>query len=190
MEIAPAPRRPAWTSPRWLTLIVVVLGPVTLLAVLPAALGLQRYVLTSDDVGSRHGRGALVFERATPVGDVQVGDVVTFQAPPVTGRSGLMTREVASVGGGQVVTRSRDADRPDVQTIDAEDQPVVGRAVFTVPLVGYALLADVGRPAWLLLVLAAAGLLVGLILQDLRGQRAHGAGLSTVLGRLRPNSTL
>ena len=78
MEIVTAPyrpARPAWR--RWL-LLVAVLVPLTLLALLPVGLGLERYVITGDSMAPAIDRGSVVLERDVPVSDLRVGDVVTF----------------------------------------------------------------------------------------------------------------
>ena len=81
MEIITAPYRPASSTWRRVLVLVAVLAPVTLLALLPMGLGLDRYVMTGDSMAPAIHRGSVVLERDVPVGDLRVGDVVTFHPP-------------------------------------------------------------------------------------------------------------
>ena len=77
------PRRPR--AGRWavnaLCLLVMVLA---LAFLLPAAFGLQRYVITGGSMDGTIDLGSVVFEEVVPVADLEVGDVITYQSRPPT----------------------------------------------------------------------------------------------------------
>lgn len=80
MEIAPVPHRATRSERRRLALGLLILVPVVLLLLLPAALGLDRYVVTEAVPGGAP-RGSVVLARAVPPTDLEVGDVITFRPP-------------------------------------------------------------------------------------------------------------
>jgi signal peptidase I len=157
MEITTSPHRPAPT-PWWrLVALVVVLGPVSVLALLPTGLGLDRYVLSSDSMDGPGGisRGTVLLERQVPVDDLEVGDVITFHPPPSSGEDRMVTHRVVALGDGGIITKGDAEPEPDPWVLRPQD-PTVGRVDFTVPVVGYAYLILL-RPATVtLLVLSAA----------------------------------
>ena len=75
MEITALPTRRARAARPWGLLLLVLIAPVTVLAILPTMLGLERYVVSSDAMGDDLAKGTMVFERRVPVGDLEVGDV-------------------------------------------------------------------------------------------------------------------
>ena len=160
MEIVTAPyrpARPAWR--RWL-LLVAVLVPLTLLALLPVGLGLERYVITGDSMAPAIDRGSVVLERDVPVSDLRVGDVVTFHPPSVFEVSGPVTSRIVAIEAGAARTQADASPHPDPWSL-ALDQPTLGRVVLELPYVGYLYLA-LGRPgpqaALALILLGALGL--------------------------------
>ena len=66
-------------SRRRFALGLLVLAPVVLLVLLPAVLGLQRYVVTDRSMDGVPGRGSVVLAREVPAADLEVGDVITFR---------------------------------------------------------------------------------------------------------------
>jgi signal peptidase len=143
MEIITAPRPPA---PSGWSRVVVALGmfaPVTLLALVPIGLGLQRYVVTSDAMSPSIGRGAVVFEKSVPVSDLRPGDVITFPRPAATAANdepGRVTRRIVSIEDGWARTRADSEAAPDAWSL-ALDRPTVHRVVVALPYVGYVYLA-------------------------------------------------
>ena len=180
MEIATSPHRPAPTP--WGRLLVVVLGPVTALALLPVGLGLERYVVSGDSMAGTIGRGSVVFERRTPVADLRVGDVITYRAPEPSGERSVVTHRIVTIGPDGIVTQGDAAPRPDPWTLRPQE-PTLPRVVLTLPWVGYAyLFVDSG--AWLLLVGSIATLL--LLLAGRLGRR----GARTVVNDAVPERVL
>ncbi len=138
---------------RRLALGLVVLTPVVLLVLLPAVLGLDRFVVTDDGMDGSMGRGSVVLAREVPPTDLQVGDVITFRAPG--GSDERVARRIVAIEDG-VATTKADA----TGTADPWSVPLTGSAYARVwvgvPWIGYPFVTNGG---WALLVLAAAAAL-------------------------------
>lgn len=162
MEIRPAPHRPAATPWGRLLAIVIVLGPVSILVLLPIGLGLERYVMSGDsmDAGD-HGisQGTVLFERVVPVNELHVGDVITYRPPEAADADAMVTHRVVAVRAAGVVTQGDAEPRRDPWLL-ANDAPDVSRVVFRLPWVGYAYLLVADPGTWLVVVLGAAALAV------------------------------
>lgn len=172
MEITTSPHRPAPTPWGRLLALVVVLGPVSILVLLPIGLGLERYVMSGDSMdGGDHGiaQGTVLFERAVPVSDVRVGDVITYHPPESAGVDGMVTHRVVAVRANGVVTQGDGESRRDPWVL-RNDAPEVSEVVFTLPWVGYAYLLIADPGIWLL-VLLSAGALAVLLSGELRRRR-------------------
>ena len=172
MEIITAPYQHPPSVWSRLVVVIGVFAPVTLLSLLPIGLGLDRYVVTTDEMAPSISRGALVLERDVPFADLEVGDVITYEPPAPSGADGPVTRRIVAIEGTHVLTRA-DA-RPEV---DPWPVPVSGatqqRVVLAVPLVGYlyvGLLHPELGPA-VVLALLVLGLVAGA--WWLRGQRGR-----------------
>jgi len=154
MEIVTSPRPPAASG--WSRLVVTlgVFAPVTLLALLPIGFGLERYVVTGDEMSPSIGRGSVVLEREVPVSDLAAGDVITFDPPADAGVAGPVTRRIVSIDRGWVQTRADSGTALDPWTLPL-DSPAQQRVVAHLPYVGYVYLAllDAGPVA----LVAAAG---------------------------------
>jgi len=169
MEIVVSPSQPA--PPGWSRLLVVlgVFMPVTVLALLPIGLGLERYVVTNDDMAPAIGRGAVVLERKVPASDLRPGDVITFRPPSEAGVEGRVTRRIVSIDGGRAHTRADAGPAPDPWTLPL-DRPTEQRVVAALPYVGYVYLALVDSSR----ALAQGALAIGslaLVLALLVGRR-------------------
>lgn len=182
MEIATRPptRRGAVRARR--LVLALVLAPVTLLVVLPTMLGLERYVVSADTMGGALRPGTLLLERRVPVGDLEVGDVVTVPRPgadlrtsgEADGEGALLTHRVVSLAPGQVRTRADRAEQP--LTVSTRANPTLARVEVAVPLVGLPLLAGADGWLWGLLTLLAALVLAALVLVRPGPRPAAGSG--------------
>ncbi len=130
--------------------VCLALGAVTLV---PAALGLQHYVIVGGSMTGSIDRGSVVFDEEVPVGALQRGDVITFSPPAgsaAADATGLVTHRIYSierVHGRKVLRTKGDANQgPDPWRISL-DQPRQAKVVAHVPYVGYALAA--GHLGWL-----------------------------------------
>jgi signal peptidase len=149
---------------------VIVLGPVSVLVLLPIGLGLQRYVMTGDSMHGSIDRGSVLLERVVPVSDLRVGDVITYQAPASAQHQGLVTHRIVAIGPEGISTRGDASSSPDPWTLPT--QSTVPRVTFILPWVGYAYLLLLEPYTWAL-VLASLGVLGVLLSSDrLRRGRA------------------
>ena len=173
MEITTSPHRPASTPWGRLLVLVVVLAPVSILVLLPIGLGLERYVMSggSMDSGTAGGisQGSVVFERAVPVGELRVGDVITFRPPAGAGVDGFVTHRIVSIGPEGIRTRGDAEPTRDPWLLDPQE-PTLPRVVYTLPWVGYGYLV-LFHPVSRLLLAGSAVLLVLLLTSEIRRRR-------------------
>jgi signal peptidase len=115
------------------------------LMLLPALLGLDRYVVVGGSMGAAIPRGSIAYERAVPVERLRVGDAITY-----THDGARITHRIAWVGrdgAGRRLFRTRgdanSAPDPWRFTLPRPTQPVVR---FHVPLAGYLVAALSLRP--------------------------------------------
>jgi signal peptidase len=134
------------------------------LIAVPAMLGYQRYVITSGSMTGTHDQGSIVFDRAVPVSDLRVGDVITYD-PPAGGPRGLVTHRIVWAGrdrSGTPAFRTKgDANgAPDPWRFALHSRSQA-RVAFGVPYAGYALAALSVR--WVrMLLIGIPALLIGL----------------------------
>ncbi|HWJ11322.1 MAG TPA: signal peptidase I [Nocardioides sp.] len=147
---------------------------VTLLGVayvLPTLLGHERYVITGGSMTGTYDKGSIVFEKPVAAADLEVGDVITYQPPASSGVTTLVTHRIIAIGrspeGAQVLRTQGDAN-PDPDpwkfSLTSAEQPV---AAYSVPYVGYALIALADPQTRLLVVGLPAGLVALLSLGQL-----------------------
>jgi signal peptidase I len=119
----------------------------------PAVLGLQRYVIVGGSMTGTIDKGSVAYARLTPVGQLKAGDIITFVPPsdsrPVTHRVVSIKRSEQ----GELVFRTKgDANT----TIDpwkiTFPRPQQARYVFHVRYVGYLLALLSIRSVRLLLI--------------------------------------
>jgi signal peptidase I len=178
LEIAPVPHRATSGEWRRLALGLLVLAPVVLV-LLPAALGLQRFVVTDRSMEGSLGRGSVLLAREVPTADLQVGDVITFR-PPEGGSDERVTRRIVAIKDGVATTEADTTGSQDPLAV-----PLTGssssysRVWLSVPYIGYPFVMDGG---WVLLVAAALG---ALILALAAGRRAGRRAPLKVVGQTR-----
>jgi signal peptidase len=138
---------------------------------IPAALGYQRYVITSGSMTGTYDRGSLVYDEVVPVSELRVGDVITFTPPRGPGPKGRVTHRIFSIAsdraGNRVFRTKGDANSsPDPWRITLPG-PTQARVVMHVPYVGWAFAAlaikqvrmvVIGLPALLIAFSLIAGL--------------------------------
>jgi signal peptidase len=171
MEIAPAPARRRLSSRALVVLLVAVAAPVTLLALVPTVLGLERYVVTTESAAGGIPRGSVVLERVVPLSDLEVGDVITYAPAGAAGVEGLVTRRIVGIDGELVATQGD--DHTDRWLVPA-GRSSVPRVVLAVPYVGYPFTAPVGRPGWVLLVVPGALLAMAALRGSAGGRSRRG----------------
>lgn len=103
-------------------------------------LGISAYVITGGSMTGEISKGSLAIDRSVPVGDLQVGDVITFQPPGVSGNVTHRITEITTAGDGRRVLKTKgdfnEAEDPWVFTLD---RPLVARYLFNIPWLGYVL---------------------------------------------------
>lgn len=147
----------------------------TLLAaayIVPSLVGYERYVITGGSMAGAYDKGSIVFERAVPAQELEVGDVITYQPPAESGVTTLVTHRIIGlkeVEGRQVIRTQGDAN-PDPDpwrfSLTSQAQPVVAHSV---PYAGYALIALADRETRMLLIGVPAALVALLSVVQLAG---------------------
>lgn len=170
-------RRLAWM--RRITRLCSALGAALLLAlafvgigssVIPRVMGMQPYAIISGSMEPAYPTGSLVYADPVEGSSLQAGDVVAFWE-----EEEVIIHRVKEVDdqAGHLVTKG-DANE-DVDLRPVPFQNVLGRVVFSVPVVGYFLMA-LGTTAGLLVlgwvvIMAVALCVVGTILGSLADRR-------------------
>ena len=111
--------------------------------VIPGLLGLQRYVITGGSMTGTIPKGAVIYSRITPVAQLKVGDIITFNPPGV---SGAVTHRIVAVETGPdgrpaFQTKGDFNETADPWNPVTLNEPQQARYVFQVPVLGYVLAA-------------------------------------------------
>jgi len=119
-------------------LVAAALVIVFAVIVVPAILGLQRYVITGGSMTGTIPRGAVIYSRLTPVPALHRGDIITFYPP---GYSAPVTHRIIAITRGQdgkrvFRTKGDFNEAADPWRINLM-QPRQARYVFQLPYVGY-----------------------------------------------------
>jgi len=129
----------------------------------PGLFGFERYVITGGSMSGTFERGSIAFEKPVPVEQVGVGDVITYLPPADSGVTHLVTHRVIGdtvLADGSRQLRTQGDANPDPDpwkfSLTGSDQPVVR---FTVPYVGWALVALADRETRMLVIGVPAGLI-------------------------------
>jgi signal peptidase I len=136
---------------------------VAMLVLLPSLFGWQRYAIVSGSMTGTYDRGSLVLDEVVPVGELRVGDVITY-TPPAGDH--LITHRIAWIGrdpsGARAYRTKGDANPVADPWTFRLDRPTQARVRVGVPYVGYALMA-LGRRDVRTLVIALPAVLIALI---------------------------
>ena len=149
MEIAFEPERSSTADRRRLLLGLLLLLPVALLVLLPAVLGLERYVVTDDAMDGEINRGSVILARDVPTSDLGVGDVITFRSP-AAGVDTMVTRRIVALDGIAAKTKGDANARRDPWTLRLTED-TYPRVSLGVPWVGRPFLEG----SWVLLAMVA-----------------------------------
>lgn len=156
-------RSPLWSV--WNIASTVVLGTVSVFAfvavVLPLLLGAETYTVLTGSMKPGMPPGTLVGVRPTPIDDIQIGDIITYQME--SNKPAVITHRVIGMGldgKGDTILRTQgdDNNAPD-------DEPVIGPqvrgvAVYAVPYLGYPSSVLGGETRSILVVLLGAGIIL------------------------------
>jgi signal peptidase len=153
---------------RWLgaglTVLCLALAAILLI---PAALGLQRYVIVSGSMSGTYDKGSIVFDEEVPVSNLRVGDVITYEPPAGTFSQDLVTHRIVWIGtdqAGERAFRTKGDANPSADpwtfSLDNSSQ---ARVAFSVPYVGY-LLAGLSIPAVRMLAVGIPAIVVAFLI--------------------------
>jgi signal peptidase len=122
----------------------------------PKAFGYHRYVITGGSMTGTYDRGSIVFDKAVPVADLKVGDVITYSPPASTGVHGLITHRIISVkdhGTDGASYRTKGDANPAADPWRFQlDQPTQAKVAFAVPYLGYGIAALSMLPIRMLII--------------------------------------
>jgi signal peptidase len=159
LEIAPVPHRSTRRERRRLALGLIVLLPVVLLVLLPAVLGLDRYVITEQSAHGSLGRGSVVLAREVPPSDLRVGDVITFPRAG-GGTDARVARTIVAIHGDVATVRADPTGANDPRPVPLTSASYA-RVWLAIPWLGYPFVVDGG--GLLLAMIAAAGFVLVIV---------------------------
>ena len=123
-------------------LCIAALVIVVLVIVVPALLGLQRYVITGGSMTGTISKGSVIYSKLTPIEQLKVGDIITFRPP---GYSDPVTHRIIGIDEGQdgkPVFRTKGDFNEVADPWKANlVEPRQARYVFHIPAIGYFLAA-------------------------------------------------
>jgi signal peptidase len=138
---------------------------VAMLVLLPSVFGWQRYAIVSGSMTGTYDRGSLVLDEVVPVGDLRVGDVITYLPPAGSGPDHLITHRIAFIGrdsaGARVYRTKGDANATADPWTFRLGEPTQARVRAGVPYVGF-LLSALSRRDVRTLVITLPALLIAL----------------------------
>ena len=165
----------------------------------PAALGLHRYVILTGSMTGTYDPGSIVFDKQVPTSSLEVGDAITYAPPPgMSPNHELVTHRIVRIaprrGGQRVYQTKGDANKtPDRWrfVLPAAEQDKV---VFHVPYAGY-IFAVLGVAQFRMALIGAPALLVALWIVvgmwrdagEIVRRRERGVAWSTVSVSRAPN---
>jgi signal peptidase len=146
-----------------ITAWLVVVAAIAALAV-PTFLGFERYSIVSGSMTGTFNQGSVIFDKPKPVSELRVGDVITYVPPAATGVTHLVSHRISSIkladdGVTRVFRTKGDANPgadPWTFALTGQTQNVMR---FSVPYVGYALIA-LANPHFRMLIIGLPALFI------------------------------
>lgn len=114
--------------------LYVVISAMFLLIVIMTISGAKGYSVASDSMSPEFNRGDVVFVKATPFEELRKGDIVTVEFK--TGE-GTYTHRIVSIDYDKKEIRTAGDRTGTVDTESASDSQILGKVLFSIPLVGY-----------------------------------------------------
>ncbi len=139
MEISTTTHRSGRLARVLVNLVCLVAVFAALLFIIPAALGLQRYVITGTSMSGSIDRGSMIFSEVVPVADLEVGDVITYEPPSETGIDHLITHRIVAIEDDQLRTKGDAVPEADPWTFELESASQA-RVEYELPYVGWILI--------------------------------------------------
>jgi signal peptidase I len=170
------------------SLLLLLAVAAAVLMVVPAVLGMQRYVILTGSMTGTYDPGSLVYDREVPTSSLRVGDVITYAPPAGASPHALVTHRIVSIGstqeGKRLFRTKGDANRVADPWRFTLDRPTQAKVSFGVPYAGYAVQRISDRHTRLYLIALPAVLIalwsvVSLFRDGARDERGReGAGTS------------
>ena len=134
-------------------LCIAALAIVVVAIVVPALLGMQRYVITGGSMTGTISKGSVIYSKLTPTDRLKVGDVITFRPP---GYTSTITHRIIGIDQGQdgkLVFRTKGDFNEAADPWKANlMEPRQARYVFHIPAIGYFLAALAIRQVRMILI--------------------------------------
>lgn len=138
----------------------------------PALLGMQRYVITSGSMTGTYDTGSIVYDKLVATSSLKVGDVITYAPPAGKSPTALVTHRIASLRAdtatGELVLRTKGDNNTAIDPWTFTlDEPKQAKVVGHVPYAGYAFaalgnrsirMAVIGLPAALIALMVLGGM--------------------------------
>jgi len=162
---------------------LAVVAALAAMALVPALLGWQRYVIVSGSMTGTYDAGSIVFDEVVPVERLGVGDVITYRPPPASGIDHPVTHRIAAITrdrtGGRVYRTKGDANAAADPWTFSLGGPEQARVRVGIPYAGYALVALSRRDVRMTVIGLPAGLIalvsLGLLWRRLGEEAARAA---------------
>jgi signal peptidase I len=149
----------------WVVFVAVL--SIGALMLIPSLLGYDRYVIVSGSMEPAIGTGSVVYDRAVPVEELAMGDVVTFMPPPEFHQTDPVTHRIHKISRGSNGTRQFRTKGDANESVDpwtiVFDGPDQARVEHHVEKVGYVYMALSNRWVQLLVIGLPSMVLVALI---------------------------
>jgi len=163
---------------------------------LPAAFGYDRYVITSGSMTGTYDRGSIVFDKAVPVSDLEVGDAITYTPPASSGVDGLITHRIVSIsnhGKDGFSYRTKGDANPQADPWRFQlSQPTQAKVAFSIPYLGYGIAGLSMLPIRMLIIGLPALLIAFALIARLwreAGEQAHARNLAIIAEHEQRHST-
>jgi signal peptidase I len=136
------------------------------LMLIPAALGMHRYVILTGSMTGTYDPGSIVFDKPVPTASLKVGDAITYAPPPgMSPNHELVTHRIVRIkegrGGRRVYQTKGDANRSVDRWKFMLPQDEQDKVVFHVPYAGY-IFAVLGVAQFRMALIGGPALLVAL----------------------------
>ncbi|BDZ49354.1 hypothetical protein GCM10025867_15950 [Frondihabitans sucicola] len=196
-ERAPRPERTGWRAVLHAVnlgvsvgLVFLIGGLALILIVVPKTTGSTPLTVLTQSMEPKLPPGTLLIVRPTPVDDIHVGDVVTYQI--VSGQPAVISHRVVSItssstGSKTFVLKGDNNAAPDSNPVAPAQ--IRGTLWYSIPKLGYVNQLVNGSRTWLIPALAGALLAYGAVMVVLgivtavRRRRLRAAGLRPARGR-------
>jgi signal peptidase len=133
---------------------------------IPAALGLHRYVILTGSMTGTYDPGSIVFDKPVATSSLKVGDSITYAPPPgMSPNHELVTHRIVRIktgrGGQRVFQTKGDANKSADRWKFMLPQADQDKVIFHLPYVGY-IFAVLGVPRFRMALIGAPALFVAL----------------------------